>query len=85
MRPPDRFALLAALLLAGCAGAPSRPDQPAATVPVAASAPVAVPALGPTPDLQLPEQQKFTLPNGLAVRLVESRRLPIVAVHLVLL
>jgi predicted Zn-dependent peptidase len=85
MRRPGRFLLVAALLLAGCAGAPSRPDQSAAPPAAAAKAPPAVPALGPTPELRLPEQQKFTLPNGLAVRLVESRRLPIVAVHLVLL
>jgi predicted Zn-dependent peptidase len=85
------LALALAAALSGCATA-SRPAPPpgapaaaqAAAAPVAAS-PVPVPPLGPPVQLSLPEQQKFRLSNGLAVRLVESRRLPIVAVHLVLL
>jgi zinc protease len=71
--------LLASLVLAGCATAASRPDA-AAPAPAA----IPVPPLGAPVELQLPAQQKFTLPNGLAVRLVESHRLPIVALHLVL-
>ncbi|MGA8892757.1 MAG: pitrilysin family protein, partial [Anaeromyxobacteraceae bacterium] len=46
---------------------------------------IPVPPLGEPPELRLPAQQKFRLSNGLAVRLVEYHRLPIVAVHLVLL
>jgi len=42
-----------------------------------------VPPLGPPPALALPPQVRFTLPNGLRVRLVEYRRLPVVALHLV--
>ncbi len=92
----SRFlAAAAALLLAGCASVPSRTEPAAgasaapaagtAASPSAAAAPIPVPALGPQPALVLPAQQKFRLPNGLAVRLVESHRLPIVAFHLVLL
>jgi predicted Zn-dependent peptidase len=44
-----------------------------------------VPPLGGATELRLPEQRHFTLSNGLAVRLVEYRRLPIVAVNLVVL
>jgi predicted Zn-dependent peptidase len=44
-----------------------------------------VPPLGPAAELHLPAPQRFTLSNGLPVRLVEYHRLPIVAVHLVLL
>jgi predicted Zn-dependent peptidase len=89
MRARTSVALLAslALALAGCATAASRPAAPPAGAPVATPAGVVteVPPLGPPADLRLPVQQKFTLSNGLAVRLVESHRLPIVAVHLVLL
>jgi zinc protease len=78
-----------ALALSACATAASRPEAPASAAPAPApppaAAPIPVPPLGPTADLRLPVQQKFTLPNGLAVRLVQSHRLPIVAVHLVLL
>jgi len=42
-----------------------------------------VPPLAPPPALALPAQIRFTLPNGLRVRLVEYRRLPIVALNLV--
>jgi len=78
MRAHRSMALLAALALAGCATAAPRPDgQETAAIPV--------PPLGAQVELRLPEQQRFTLPNGLAVRLVEAHRLPIVAVHLVML
>jgi predicted Zn-dependent peptidase len=95
MRPRISASWLAALalVLAGCATTATlpAPDAPAAVAPAAAPAvapapaALSVPPLGPPVDLHLPVQQKFTLPNGLAVRLVESHRLPIVAVHLVLL
>ena len=76
---------LAALLLGACAG----PKQAAAPAPVTAAAPVAapdrtkVPEAGPAPELRVPAQKKFKLSNGLAVRLVEYKRLPIVALNLV--
>lgn len=41
------------------------------------------PVKGPAPELRLPEQRHFRLRNGLAVRLVEHHRLPIVALNLV--
>jgi predicted Zn-dependent peptidase len=41
------------------------------------------PGKGPAPELHLPAQKHFVLSNGLRVRLVEYRRLPIVAVNLV--
>jgi zinc protease len=78
--------------------APAEPQKAAAAAPapVAAAAPAAAapapaagpdrsqpPPLGPAPELRLPEQKHFTLGNGLKVRLVEYRRLPIVALHLV--
>jgi zinc protease len=56
-----------------------------AALVLAGCATISVPPLGAQVELKLPEQQKFTLPNGLAVRLVESHRLPIVAVRLVML
>ena len=80
MRARKTAALLALLALAACATTPPRPGLPAPT-----ARGEAVPPLGPPADLRLPAQQKFTLGNGLAVRLVESHRLPIVAFHLVLL
>jgi predicted Zn-dependent peptidase len=42
-----------------------------------------VPVPGAPPALSVPPQKHFQLSNGLAVRLVEYRRLPIVALHLV--
>jgi len=78
MRARESTALLAALALAGCATAAARPDGQE-------TAAVTVPPLGAQVELQLPAQQRFTLPSGLAIRLVESHRLPIVAVHLVML
>jgi len=56
-----------------------------AALALSGCATISVPPLGAPVELRLPEQQKFTLPNGLAVRLVESHRLPIVAVRLVML
>lgn len=78
MRAPSRWlSLIVAVSLAACATSP-RPPAPAVDRS-------RVPPLGPTPELRLPPQQRFRLSNGLAVRLVEYHRLPIVAVHLVLL
>jgi predicted Zn-dependent peptidase len=81
---------LAAALLSACAGptAAGRPDGAAASAAPAGTAVPAVrapPPLGPPPALTIPPQRRFALSNGLAVRLVESHRLPIVALHLVLL
>jgi predicted Zn-dependent peptidase len=91
--PPLGSALLAALL--ACASpAARRPEASSAPPPStetagapAASAPPGpdrsrTPERGPTPELRLPEQKRFTLSNGLRVRLVEYRRLPIVALNL---
>jgi len=84
MRTPRITALLAVLLLAACATVQGRPEAALVTA-VSTGSPGAVPPLGPPAELRLPAQQKFTLGNGLSVRLVEYHRLPIVAVHLVLL
>ena len=84
MRTPRITALLAVLLLASCATVQGRPEAAPVTA-VSTGSPGAVPPLGPPAELRLPAQQKFTLGNGLSVRLVEYHRLPIVAVHLVLL
>ncbi|MEI6225176.1 MAG: pitrilysin family protein [Deltaproteobacteria bacterium] len=82
--------LLVVLALAACATTASRPEpvQPApppVAPPAAAAEKVPVPPLGDPADLRLPATQRFTLSNGLPVRLVEYHRLPIVAVQLVLL
>ncbi len=84
--------IVAALIVASCA-APRKETAPApapsdAAVPAAPAAPPALdrtvpPQKGPPPELRIPQQHKFTLANGLRVRLVEYRRLPIVAVNLV--
>jgi zinc protease len=92
MRTPSRLAaFLLAAGLAACA-APSRqavPDASAAPSSPPVAAPPGdrsrLPPLGPTPELRIPPLQRFRLSNGLAVRLVEYHRLPIVAIHLVLL
>jgi zinc protease len=84
-------ALLASAVALACAThrsaapPPSSAGAPSATAPSAPAPGRTVPPLGPTPELRLPEQHHFTLSNGLAVRLVEYRRLPIVAVNLVVL
>ncbi len=85
---------LVAAAAAACA-APQKvapPPVQAATVEVAPAPAPAQPAgpdrssppeKGPAPELRLPAQAHFTLANGLRVRLVEYRRLPIVAMNLV--
>ena len=81
---PFRLAALAAALFLGACAAPARQVAPEA----AAAAPAdraRIPALGLPPELRLPPQRHFQLSNGLKVRLVEYHRLPIVALHLVLL
>jgi predicted Zn-dependent peptidase len=85
-RSPILLALSAvALAAAACAG-PSK-QAPAAAQATAQAAPqpdrAKPPENGPPPALKVPEQKKFKLSNGLAVRLVEYRRLPIVALNLV--
>jgi predicted Zn-dependent peptidase len=91
--------ILAAVLAAAAAcAAPREAAPPASAPPAAAAVPAPAipsppapsgpdrttpPEKGPPPELRLPEQKKFKLPNGLAVRLVEYRRLPIVAMNLV--
>ena len=85
MRAHRRLAALAAALLLGACAAPSQGTRPAAAAEAAPADRSRVPPLGPPPALSLPEQRKFELANGLKVRLVESHRLPIVALHLVLL
>ena len=66
------------------AGAPSVRAEPVErTAPEPAPGRAEVPARGPAPELRVPGQKHFQLSNGLKVRLVEYRRLPIVALHLV--
>ncbi|HSD21846.1 MAG TPA: pitrilysin family protein [Anaeromyxobacter sp.] len=88
-----RNALVVLLLAAAlaCAGPRGRAPEPAtsAAAPPVAAAPAStgpdrsqVPALGPAPELTIPAQRHFALANGLKVRLVEYRRLPVVAVNL---
>jgi predicted Zn-dependent peptidase len=91
------LAVLAALLAAACAAphkeAPSAATPPSAALPTPAAPQAAAPPpgpdrttppeKGPAPELRLPEQKKLVLSNGLRVRLVEYRRLPIVALNLV--
>jgi predicted Zn-dependent peptidase len=83
-RPIVLAATLAALLAAACAG-PKQAAAPAAPAAAAAPAPdrTKPPETGAPPELKVPAQKKFKLSNGLAVRLVEYRRLPIVALNLV--
>ena len=85
------LALAAALSAAACA-APRKVATPAAPPAAAATATPAQPAgpdrskapeKGAPPELRLPDQRHFALSNGLKVRLVEYRRLPIVALNLV--
>jgi predicted Zn-dependent peptidase len=88
-----RIASFAVALALGCAArqTPAPPSPPpAAAVQQQAVAPAPQgpdrsrpPEPGPVPELRLPEQKHFTLGNGLAVRLVEYHRLPIVAMNLV--
>jgi len=87
MRTPRRLASLAAAIVLGACAAPARQGPPPLqSAPAAALADRArTPDLGPAPTLHVPAQRKFELSNGLKVRLVEYHRLPIVALHLVLL
>ena len=54
-----------------------------AALDAAAAGRFRTPDKGPPPELRLPVQKHFSLANGLKVRLVEYRRLPIVALNLV--
>jgi zinc protease len=84
------LAVVALAVLAACA-APKKealpPPAAAAQAPAVAQAPAPdrtkPPEPGAPPELRVPPQKKFKLSNGLAVRLVEYRRLPIVAMNLV--
>jgi zinc protease len=95
-RRPAVLLVVLAALGAGCAAARKpAPRAVAAPAPQAAAKAPAPPEAGPDrakapepgapPELRVPEQRHFTLANGLKVRLVEYRRLPIVAVNLVTL
>src|SRR5207244_12124824 len=66
-------------------GPPTPPSPPATAKRVEAKEPWrnTVPGPGPLAHAPLPAAKRFTLPNGLAVYLVESHALPIVAGHLV--
>jgi predicted Zn-dependent peptidase len=86
------ISVLAVLVAAACAAPRSAaPPAPQAPPPAAARAPAPpagpdrskVPEKGAAPELRVPEQKHFALSNGLRVRLVEYRRLPIVALNLV--
>lgn len=70
-----------AVYLTACAGAARQFAPVSATVAPDRSQ---VPPNGPPPALRVPEQRHFQLSNGLRVRLVELRRLPVVAVNLVI-
>lgn len=59
------------------------PAEQQAAAPEVPDVPRTLPERGPPPDLAVPPQKHFKLSNGLAVRFVEYRRLPIVALHLV--
>jgi len=86
------LALAAATAAAACA-APKRAAAPApraaaATPPAAPAAPAedaraTPPEKGPPPELRLPAKKHLAIANGLRVRLVEYRRLPVVALNLV--
>jgi zinc protease len=85
--------LVVLLALAACSHGATKPPPPVAPAAAQAQpqAPAAkaeavdrsrVPVPGPPPELKVPSQRHFQLSNGLKVRLVEYRRLPIVALHL---
>jgi len=78
------IALLLAAALVACAAPAQQVRAPGAAASAAADR-SRVPSLGTPPALRIPPQKKFQLASGLRVRLVESHRLPIAAVHLVLL
>ncbi|HEX9049309.1 MAG TPA: pitrilysin family protein, partial [Anaeromyxobacter sp.] len=81
----------AALAASACASRRAAPLPAPVPSPAAAQAPAPapgpdrarIPEKGPAPELRLPDQKHFALANGLKVRLVEYRRLPIVAMDLV--
>ena len=80
--------LLAALTLGGCASDPTPaapPTEPTTSAPsVNSTAAIwpdedfraSQPEAGPTPELKVPEVERFTLNNGLEVYLVKQERLP---------
>jgi predicted Zn-dependent peptidase len=80
-------ALAVAVAFMGACAGPKSEAKPAAAPAAAPAAPAAdrskPPEPGPAPELRVPAQKKFKLSNGLAVRLVEYRRLPLVALNLV--
>ena len=80
-RRPAPAAATASAPAAAPAAEPAAAAEPAPQA--AAEAARALPPLGELPPLRLPAQQHFQLANGLAVRLVEEHRLPIVALELV--
>ena len=69
---------VAALAMAGCAGAPVAPHVPAE--PLDRNV---VPPLGPPPTVTLPPATRHTLSNGLEVIVVRQPELPVVDVELV--
>jgi predicted Zn-dependent peptidase len=83
IRRPSHLSVVAALLAAACAAPRKAPTAEAAPAPAAAPDRATPPEKGSAPELRLPEQKKLVLSNGLRVRLVEYRRLPIVALNLV--
>jgi predicted Zn-dependent peptidase len=75
---------LAAAVVAACAGQSKQaPGAQAAAQASPQPDRAKAPENGAPPELKVPAQKKFRLSNGLAVRLVEYRRLPIVAMNLV--
>ncbi|MGH7341094.1 MAG: insulinase family protein, partial [Candidatus Rokuibacteriota bacterium] len=68
------------------------PDLPAPAMPEKSGAQLeskepwrnTAPTAGPVPQAHLPSAKRFDLPNGLAVYVVESHHLPVVAANLVL-
>ncbi len=63
----------ATILLALAAALPLQAQSPDRSKP---------PAVGPAPDLELPPVERFALPNGLEVLVMEKRGLPLVQVNL---
>lgn len=86
-----RRSIALALLAAACAARQPPASAPPAAAATTSAAPTVAgpdrsrpPEKGPVPELRVPDQKHFALANGLKVRLVEYRRLPIVALSLVL-
>ncbi|HEX9241742.1 MAG TPA: pitrilysin family protein [Anaeromyxobacter sp.] len=82
-RLSKRTAFLAIVLAAAACAGPSRQAPQAVAAAQPAPDRSKPPEKGPPPELHVPAQKKFVLANGLRVRLVEYRRLPIVALNLV--